>query len=1019
MAEPGEIQTLDVAAPDTGAGDAAEARNAAARRTAQSVTKSTPKALQPLPKVTDDAGFEALEMGSEFIDPEGKTRTKPWRVTSDEDFAKVPEGVDFIDPSGQTRTKPKYEPLPFTSQTLYDMAVTDKERRKALAYEFGEDSIKTGPDGQPYVEHEDKRYKPKGFMAGGALAMTAAQAAPVAGAVLGAIGGGVAAAPTGPGAVAGAVAGGASGGALGQTFNDVIMQIAGIYDRTPVEQAAATGMAALSGGAGSGVGRGAAAIVPALGGAAKVAAPAFAGKFLGAKNLDEVTFARQLAEKGERKGKGVLGALGIRGTDVKPQVSSWAHETPHMTNIQEVFYPKFHADEPLASTTKYYEAEARQVLERAGVDTSKIDSVAKPTSAVATDKAGQAVLDRARGTAAMADAKLDAALAQKQLEGEMTWDISAIENTGQRESLRKAAEDSRQAAQKLIDLGFEDIQRNVDNAFKVAKAGKNSGELWQQTGEQLRAMRTAIGQRASRMYDGARALGGGVPVNISRLTTGAREFVEQLPEDFQSKYPDIVRKIRDLGGVVGKDGEWIKEPAQPDFVQLWQVRSQLRSNTDFNRLNSDIKNGVMKHFSHEVDAALRDVERNPALAEAVAALNRADAYYAKNIPIFNAQSLKAVIRGLEAGVPADPKKLYDVLIKDGTSELLDKTRRLVGPNIWGAIKATDIQDMMDAAKTFKPGEIDGKDFAKQVLDRHKSGLLQAVHGSDVSERLLNQARAIEGLEGRLDMPVRPGDTLSDTVQRAKLSADAAKVKAESDPLGTLAEEMKKIEAAHKREVATIRSAGRKEPLGFLLDPTVGANEAANRILNSEDLILAAAARFPGGEKSPEFELLRQVYVQRLLQGTLQPGSKLAKMSPEVQQIMFPGATLEQMQLLAKEMDFLMETRAAQGTGASISAQTKVESPVGGRLISGTLKIIPGVNALGRAARGKYYSMVNDLISSPSTLRWIEKGLKGNAEQREAVRRVVQRAMQKGSAAGAGAGESLNQTPNFELKEDLK
>ncbi len=47
--------------------------------------------------------------------------------------------------------------------------------------------------------------------------------------------------------------------------------------------------------------------------------------------------------------------------------------------------------------------------------------------------------------------------------------------------------------------------------------------------------------------------------------------------------------------------------------------------------------------------------------------------------------------------------------------------------------------------------------------------------------------------------------------------------------------------------------------------------------------------------------------------------------------MFPGVTLGQMETLAKEMDFLMGTRALRrdpGAGSSMSAFEKVENPWG-------------------------------------------------------------------------------------------
>ena len=133
--------------------------------------------------------------------------------------------------------------------------------------------------------------------------------------------------------------------------------------------------------------------------------------------------------------------------------------------------------------------------------------------------------------------------------------------------------------------------------------------------------------------------------------------------------------------------------------------------------------------------------------------------------------------------------------------------------------------------------------------------------------------------------------------------------------------------------------------------------------------------------------------------------------PEVQQLMFPGVTGEQMKLLAKEMDLLMtDGGLAKTTAGSMSAMSKVENPVSGVPgVKGAVKLIPGLNPAARAAKGKFYALITELMTSPSTLRWIEKGLtKGSPEEQEAVRNILRAHLQKGSAMGAGAGEAAYQ-----------
>jgi hypothetical protein len=150
-----------------------------------------------------------------------------------------------------------------------------------------------------------------------------------------------------------------------------------------------------------------------------------------------------------------------------------------------------------------------------------------------------------------------------------------------------------------------------------------------------------------------------------------------------------------------------------------------------------------------------------------------------------------------------------------------------------------------------------------------------------------------------------------------------------------------------------------------------------------------------------------------LRSSMQPGKALEKVSPEVQQLMFPGVSLSQMQTLAKEMDFLLDTRAGKGTAAGMAAMSKVEHPWGsgiaGKVIGTATKAVPGSGAAARATLGAYYKAVRQMATSPALMRWLEKGLNGTPADREAVRQSIQSVLQKGGAMGAGAGEAAAQS----------
>jgi hypothetical protein len=959
----------------------------------------TPDLDKAPPAVTDTASYEAIGPGMDYIDPKGQKRTKPYRVKDASDYAGLPEGVPYVDPEGNTRTSPKYEDLDFTTQTLYNMSVTDSERKKALERGYPGKVKENKQTGEMYVDEDGTLRRSRGFQRS-PLSFMASQAAPVLGSIAGEVGGGVAGAPAGPpGVFGGAVAGGAAGGAAGQGFNDAIMALAGVYDRTGAQEADEVTLSGLFGGAGAGIGRGLAAAAPAIKGAIKTALPKAVGDFLGEtpENISQ--------------------AVALRDKDVLVPASAHMKEAPHVININERFDPAFRTQDPLLqSATGHYEKSGKDILNTLSGDAGppNVKLLTDPEAAVSTERAGEAVLGRTREELRKADEALRAALEARRTELTTGMQERIAAKEGQTRQLEAAATDARNAAQKVIDAGFSEIDKSSQAAMDAVKAGHNSGSLWQQVAEKIQKTRAGIMARANKMYSEADSLAGGLKPDISGLPERAQEFLNELPEGFEGKYPTIVKQLRDMAGEVDEEGKVVREPVQPTWAQLHNLRSVMRQNYNRLDLTPDVKQGTFKFFANRVDEILNDADAVPELQAAAKQLREADNFYRENMGAFNDKRIQAVMDGLDAGLPADPKVLFDTIVKEGRSDLTQKVANMVGPNLWAGVKAADVRDMLEQSKSLT-GQIDGRRFVSQVLERYRSGMLEAVHGKAVTQKLLQQAQNIEALSGRLTIPAQPGDTIGDIITKAKMAADAAKAAAKADPLGTITKEVRGIEAKLQNTQKLARQKLKaNNPLDFLYDESVGASEAVDKILGSEDLIIAAASKF--GPDSPEFNLLRQTWAQKLLTNTLQPSGKLAKVSEEVQRIMFPGTSLDQMRTLAKEMDFLLATRGGAGGSSmagGMAAMSHVEHPWSAVVGKGGeyLPKAPFADAVGRFILGKYYKFVTDMANNPAFLRWIEKGLKGDDQAREMVKELVQRRMKIGGAAGAGVGQSQFQTPN--------
>jgi len=970
--------------------------------------QAAPKELMRVQSAED---YAKVPHGRAYLDPQGKQRFKPLR--NKEDYTAIEEGAEYADPQGNIRTKPKYEAIDFTPQTLYDIAHSDKGRRKALE-KFYPGKVKEDYAGELYVDDDGKLRKPgrglssaAGFVASEAIPMTLAGLG-------GALGGSVGTlAEPGGGTVVGGAAGAYGGGYMGQRINDIFAQLAGVYDPEGAEEnARMSGIASAAGDVG---GRALFAVAPTVKEGVKTAARGASkavNKFLGT-SAEKLETALPIAEAGETAG-GPLG-LSKPGTAVSP--SAIFESAPHVTNVAEILQQKFdRSDTYLANAERFMDKRAKEILASRDIGSIVEDSLVHPKAAVSTEEAGSVLKESARlravNESAEADKKLAEVLANRRAEVEAKYkpDIEAVRSRN--ENVVRTAEQAKDAANTLVQEGFKEIEKQASDAIRVAQVGHNAGDLWRTVAESFVAMRRSIGARATQMYTNAETASGGlVPPKARELSVPAWQLLDELPEGFEAMHPSIVRRIRDIAGI--KDpttGEWVKEPIDATWVQLHNLRSQIRQDIKWNDLPSDTKNGTLKFLNNKINEVLHDVENQPELREASRLLGLADTFYRENMGPLNDQQIKTLVKALDSGLQADPKALLKIAIRDGKTEVANTIRNTVGPATWDAMRGADVQEMM-AQSRLLDGSTDGALFAKQVLERDRNGVLDVLHGERGAARLRQQATYIEQLRGKLPIQPKPGDTANDIILRARAAVADAEKLAKEDPLKAMQIEMKKVEAAARKEFAASR---KPDPLAFLTNATVGANAAIDKILGDPDLIVAAARAFPGGEKSPEFQLIRQVWAERFLRETLEPGERLAATSPEIQALMFPGVSLDDMHMLAKEMKLLMGGATMRGAGGdmggSIMAQAAVENPFGrsglGKL-AGPVKVLPGANFGARAALTAYYNTIRGVLTSPSTLRWLRKGLKSrDPVERETARQELFAALQKGGAMGAATGQAL-------------
>lgn len=945
------------------------------------------------PKVSGRAELDALAPGSDFIDPNGVKRTKPYTVTDAASLRAVPDGATFIDPNGQARVKPAYEPLDFVDQIMVDMTRGNERQIEAiLTGQYGKENIKREPlTGELYIEKDGRRMKPnRGSILRRGLAVTAADIAPVTvstvGAILGGTGGSLV--PF-AGTAAGGVGGAVIGGAAGEAFNQAILGLAG-YGTTPGEYLEAVGKEAIfSGGgqaAGGIIGQGVSGVIGKTGAARDVLkdSGSMVARLLGAQPA-ETAEAKRLSEKG-----------------VMVPPSAWLKEAPYLRKVVETFDPEFRRQNVLSQSAKaYYESEVPKVLEQMGVKAPA--SLTDATAPVSVEPFGAAMLTRAQTRLAAKDAQLDAAVIAAREQVARRGGAAAADPVARQatlDSLSLAEQQARTAAQDVVDTGFKSIQADVDNTIKLAGAGENPGDMVRLADEKVRALRKAVSERARKLYGAADAAAGEARPDVTMLRAEADEFLAQVPEDFKNRYPAIIRAIAEMNKDV-------------TFGQLHQLRSMLRQDIDYADLTPGVRQGALAAFVNKINGVLFDEGAPPELKAAADLLRKADDFYANNIRKFKTQSAKWIAQQLEAGVPADSEALARQLFQPGQTEEMRTIRKVIGKPLWTAVQAADTRAMLAQSKTLVPGEIDGLRFAEQVLQRDRDGILTAAYDPAMAETLRAQAQRVSMLAGKLPLEARPGDTVATLLRRADALTAEIKAAAEVDPVKLLNDELRRFDRGVRQIKADYLRQRRQNPLYFLENQSAGAIEAANKILGAPDKMIAVARQF--GEQSPEFEMLRQVWATRLFQRSVPDTGKLTaefsgKIPPEIQQMMFPGVSLDSARALAKDMQFLMPS-VEPDTGGSMAAASRVLNPIP-KLpldLQRVIERIPGANTAARAMLNFYYSTMTWAVTHPAFVRYVAAGLQsGDAEMRNLARREFMQSYgdwlrQTGGAIGAGFG----------------
>lgn len=1004
----------------------------------------------PIPRVTSQEEYDGVPYGKTYTDAEGNTYKKNYVVGSAEEYANVPEGEAYRDPQGNEYKKTKYEGIGFTAQTLYDMALTDDGRRQALKTVYG-DKIKTDPMGELYVDDDGVARKPGRGGVTDRLGHAAAETAPALGMAGGGQLGGAAGSliEPGGGTVLGYVSGMAGGAMLGRAFNNAVLGLAGIHeDMEPQvlsivrEGAGATGGEILGKTVSKVPG-----VMRAVGDLSKVAGGKIAGVKEAVKgNLPGVLESFGMGPERARSWLGISQERAGQAADItnrggKVPPSAAFPEAPGLKKIEE-FDAVFRAQNVFAEANRaFYEQEAKIIMEDAQIGIKPTEPATRATKKVSSEAAGQMALDAARRDMAFADAALEqasrvakeSALRPLQEMGG-TADVQVAYATAMKK-LTDAHQAAKTAAENYVKEAIADLRRSVDTAIAATQEGDNPGAAWRVAAAKFEAYKAATKLRANQMYDAFRKVAVGVEPDVSGLAADAQGFLDRLPEQVKQKYPGDIRLLAKLAGEEQSTAmsseamtlEAPEPPTPPSLADLHLMRSWLRHGIDYTDLTPDMREGSMRLFEKKINRIIHDGREGiPAEhKDAAVLLDQADAFYKQAIPVLNDEMVKSVMKGLESGSGNDPQALAKLFFNPERTEALRKVRGIVGEPLWNTVQAADVRTMLDNSKTLDPSKFDGRAFAGQVLDRVRNGIIKSAYDREMADKVMRLGLlSTQDIDGALPVAIEPGDTMHSLMRKIAAAAEQMKQFADRDPIKALSGEMSRIDKTLNQAMQQAKAGRRADPLGFLYEDSMSAMavRAADKILGSQDLVMAASQKF--GRESPEFKALQQVYVQRFFQrsfgktGTMR--AELADdkkgMTEEMQALMFPGVTRDAMQTLVKDMEFLF-SGSTQDFGGSMAAASRVLNPwsqipipkLGG--VSAALLHLPGAAFVGRKVLGDWFAAIMDGVSHPNFMNWLANNVKAGGPQRDMARQVLQQRLGLGELAGAGLGQYETGAPD--------
>lgn len=730
--------------------------------------------------------------------------------------------------------------LSFQDQTALAAADNLEEKRAYLKNVYGKDFGEAkGADGQPilYVTREGKKVGAEG---GPWWKRTGADAIAKGPEMVGMAGGAIVGAAGGP---PGIVAGAAGGAMVGKGAEEALKAGRGYYKKDfkqGVDSMVEAGEGGIEGELG---GRAISGVI------GKVAKGGLPRAITGATEDSENQFAR------------------LKDAGARPPIQSTA---PDMKKFQRMsIMAQKLSGEASSQTDKnrvVLETEAKKILQNSGVPKPHVDAAyADMQSGVHSatgEEPAEAIQARVRAHADM-------------LEGQAKKTMDAAEKAV---DAQQSHFDALIKAHPAGALGV-DVPKGLIEAKRgfSAAAGTAYGKVDELLGGQPVVPMSQIRREAQRIVKltkpvgtpgeaGALAKGGPKP-------PGAPDISAQPPGDDEALF-------KSLGIEMPKS-----DNGMMTFGQAQHLRTILGERAYSAGLTGNVTKKEIGQLQDAVDRSIQSVRADPNNAGAIRLLNQVDSWYAKNIKKFNDGELNQLVaRFKETGTPPDPSEVARMLIRNGETARASQVRQMLGPDLWKGVQSQDVENLLKDATDPLTGSIDGSGLASALFKRGK--LMDAVHGPQESARMMEFARNLAAVQGKL-----PADAVSDPGFRALL------------------EQSEKAQAEFDRFV-------KQDPIGALGAMKKTPKQVYAAITRPGDGALLKRVAMFLGPNSPEMRDLRETAVRRVIADSVFDYNsasessqliekQLNKYSADQRKILFPKGMEESLRLFAKDIQFLM------------------------------------------------------------------------------------------------------------------